>query len=335
MLVAPLAADAREQHACNPSSERNRQALAPGIALGDFPLAEHPVVDGDTLRLDGVCRPVRLVFLDTEELFHREEDRQASASDFSAYLLAQRAAQGGDRPLKFGTPIGEAAADFARGFFDGVPAVRLERDRPREIADAFGRPLVHVFAGKAGQLLHYNLECVRAGFSPYFTKYGASRRFHSAFLAAQEEARRAKRGIWDPALAHYPDYPERLTWWDQRAAFVATFERDAHDRDGFVSLADADAIVRLTRLVGTPVVVLGIATRLEAGRPARVLLGKSGQQLPLVFFAPPVLAATGIARQMGEFVRVAGTVQRYRHKSGREELQIEIQRPEQVAGSRP
>ena len=55
--------------------------------------------------------------------------------------------------------------------------------------------------------------CVRAGFAPYFTKYGYSRRYHAEFLKAEEEAKAAHRGIWAAGTMHAPDYPERNRYW--------------------------------------------------------------------------------------------------------------------------
>ena len=48
------------------------------------------------------------------------------------------------------------------------------------------------YDNKGGTWVNYNVEAVRAGMGPYFPKYGQSRRFHPEFVAAQEEARKAK-----------------------------------------------------------------------------------------------------------------------------------------------
>ena len=58
-----------------------------------------------------------------------------------------------------------------------------------------GRYLAYVMVKKDGNWVNYNIECVRHGFSPYFVKYGRSRRFHREFLEAQKLARDAKLGI--------------------------------------------------------------------------------------------------------------------------------------------
>ena len=79
-------------------------------------------------------------------------------------------------------------------FFEGADKVRLERDHPAEIRDAYQRYLAYVFVQKGGTWVNYNVESVRAGMGPYFPKYGNSRRFHDDFVKAQQEAMEAKRG---------------------------------------------------------------------------------------------------------------------------------------------
>lgn len=62
----------------------------------------------------------------------------------------------------------------------------------------YGRLLAHVFVdGK-----NFNLELVRRGLSPYYTKYGMSEIYDKEFKAAERLARKEKLGIWgDPGLA--------------------------------------------------------------------------------------------------------------------------------------
>ena len=87
------------------------------------------VVDGDTLRPTGAKASVRILGLDTEETFRKDKDREAAAADFAAYAKAKR----GDkpRPVKYGTPAGEAAdallADVSEqlGGLQSIPCVRI------------------------------------------------------------------------------------------------------------------------------------------------------------------------------------------------------------------
>src|SRR5690606_39944458 len=90
-----------------------------------------------------------------------------------------------------------------RRYSELVTTVRLERDQHGEIRDFYGRYLAYVFAKKDGKWVNYNIEVVRAGYTPYYQKYGRSRRFHEEFMQAEAEARAAKRGIWDPYTESY------------------------------------------------------------------------------------------------------------------------------------
>lgn len=58
--------------------------------------------------------------------------------------------------------------------------------------------------GKYGRLLAYvilegenfNLELVRGGWSPYYTKYGTSKKYHVEFIRAQKQAKKMRLNIW-------------------------------------------------------------------------------------------------------------------------------------------
>ena len=306
-----------------------------GLVLGEFVLPVDSVVDGDTIRVVGLDKTLRLLGIDTEETFKKEAERSAFDKGWNAYLKAQR----GDskRPVKMATPLGEDAKAFAAAFFKGVDRVRLERDHPLEIRDRYGRYLAYVFAQRGGEWVCYNLEAVRAGMTPYFTKYGYSRRFHEAFVAAQSEARAAQRGIWDPNKQHYPDYEERLSWWKSRADFVAKFDADAVKGDGFVTLSREDALATLKARVDKEVVVLGaLAGIKETGKgPTLVLLGrKKDADFPLVFFKKEVLERSGVMGARDEFVRVRGKVSVF-HSKGRDEdeLELVVNDPDQVTST--
>src|SRR5262249_20797311 len=194
----------------------------------------------------------------------------------------------------------------------------------------------YVFAKKDGKWVNYNVELVRAGLAPYFTKYGYSRRFHGEFVAAEKEARAAERGIWDPKKQHYPDYDERKQWWDARAEFIKAFEADAAGKDSWIALTNSDALERLEAHVGEEVVVLGaIAGIKEAdGGPTRVLLSrKRTNDFPLIFFSKDVLAASGVAHHVGEYVRVRGAVRRSEDKQKHTTLEIVIRAAGQVSAA--
>jgi hypothetical protein len=228
---------------------------------------------------------------------------------------------------------GEEAKKFAQKFFKGVRTVQLERDHPKEIRDFYNRYLTYVFVEKDGKRLNYNVECVRAGMSPYFSKYGYSRRFHAEFVAAQDEARKAQRGIWDPTKQHYPDYDRRLEWWNRRGDYIQAFERDAAGRKNWSSSPTG--------------------TRWPASRPARPRGRRARRrrrhppghhrpdqghaqppahrQLPADLLRQADLQPVGVEKAKGEYIRARGVVAKYRNKyTGQDELQIVVTLPEQV-----
>jgi endonuclease YncB( thermonuclease family) len=337
-LVVAVAASgcADSRQARRYSRARVQQSLArleaPGLFLGEFPLAADPVLDGDTIRVEGLESTLRLVGLDAEETIKDEGSRRAVEDDWPKYLDAKRGSA--RHPIKAGTPMGEEAKRFAKSFFSRVDRVRLERDDPREIRDRFDRYLAYAFVRIDGRWVNYNLEAVRAGMSPYFTKYSYSRRFHDEFAAAEKEARAAGRGIWSAAGQHYRDYDERRRWWDARASFIKEFERDALGRDDFIVLTHWDSLVRLNRKVGQEVTVLGTVSRVLRGDrgPSRVMLSRRRfGDIALVFYDKDVFASCGIDRYEGEFVRVTGVVTEYRSPSShRRQLQLIVNLPSQV-----
>ena len=315
--------------------KRLKALETPGTLIGEFPLARRAVVDGDTIKVAGLRTSLRLLAIDTEETFKSDSDKRLFEAGFDAYLKAKR----GDslKPVKTATPLGEDAKEFAEKFFDGVHLVRLERDHPKEIRGRYNRYLAYAFVKLEGEWVNYNIECVRAGMSPYFTKYAYSRRFHDEFVAAQKEAREKKLGIWNPDERHYPDYAERQRWWNARADFIREFERGAEGKDNHIALANLDAMRRLEQHEGEEVVVLSTVGRIKLGDkgPTRVMLGRRPPgALSLIFFDKDVFGSLGIRRFWGEFVKVTGTVTRYRNKyKKRDELQIVINLPGQVVGS--
>jgi endonuclease YncB( thermonuclease family) len=307
----------------------------PGLVMGEFALARKPVLDGDTISVEGLDSTLRLLALDAEETLKDEKSRREVEDNWPRYLASRRGSA--RHPVKAGTPMGEEAKRFAMDCFAGVSRVRFERDDPKEIRDRFDRYLAYAFVRKGGRWINYNIEAVRAGMSPYFTKYSFSRRFHDEFDAAEKEARAARRGIWDPAGQSYQDYDERKKWWDARAEFIKTFERDARGREDFIVLSQWDSLARLGKKVGQEVTVLGTVSRIIRGDrgPTRVLLSRRRfSDFELVFADKDVFASSGIARYDGEFVRVTGYVteydNRYKH---RRELQLVINLPSQVVVS--
>ncbi len=302
------------------------------LVLGEFALKK--VVDGDTLWVEGLDKSLRLLAIDTEETFKKETERRAFEEGWETYLAKSQIERRG-KPVKIPTPVGEEAKDYAKHFFEGVRTVRLERDHPKEIRGRFDRHLVYVFAEKSDQWVNYNVECVRAGMSPYFTKYSYSRRFHQEFVDAQNEARAAKRGIWDPNKQHYHDYDTRIAWWNRRADYIAAFEREAADDDSMITLTHWDALDRIGQRLQREVTVLATVGDIRYGKgraPTRVLLSRRMfQDFPLIFFDRDTLKASKVEDSRGDFVRVRGVVTTYHNKRTDEDvLQIMVEKPGQI-----
>lgn len=301
-----------------------------GLLIGEYQLADKPVVDGDTIRVEGVDRSVRLLSIDTEEKLHSKADRAAAAKNFQKYLKGKRGEA--VRPRKAGTPMGEEATEFAKAFFADEEVVRLERDDPKEIRGRYGRLLAYAFVKKNGRWTSYNVECVRAGMSPYFTKYGYSHRFHNQLSHAEAEARQAQRGIWDPDALGYGDYVERKAWWNARADFIRAFEHEASRRDDYVQLTQWNALDQLEQRLGQEVTVLSTVDRIRHYKGlVRVSLARQrGSGFPVIFFDKDVFLKSGIDRYEREPVTVRGTVERY-EKGDYRTLQIVVQEPTQVS----
>ena len=302
-----------------------------GLVLGSFPLTK--VIDGDTIRVDGLDASMRLYGLDTEETFKRKNEWREFDKGWVRYLADAQAKT--KHPVKIPTPMGEEAKKYALKFFKNVRSVHLERDHPKEIRDFYNRYLTYVFVEKDGKRLNYNVECVRAGMSPYFTKYGYSRRFHDEFVQAQNEARAAQRGIWDPGKQHYPDYERRLEWWDRRGDYIAAYERDALGKKNWITLTHWDAMDRLQGLLGREVVVLGavgdIRVSTTGGPTKAVLSRRRTSSFPLIFFDKQVLEDSRVESARGEYVRARGIVASYKNKyTGKTELQIMVTLPAQI-----
>jgi endonuclease YncB( thermonuclease family) len=299
---------------------------APGVVVGtEFHITK--VVDGDTVWVDGLDKSLRLLGIDTEELFHHEENRRAAEKDWAVYLKDQR----GDklRPVKLESPVGEQAKVWAKEWFANVDKVTIERDHPAEIRDRYGRYLAYVVAMKGGVKQVYNVECVRAGMAPYFTKYGYSRRYDKEFKVALAEAKAAKRGIWDPSLQHAIDYPEREQWWNARGDFVDEFRKEGEGKPNYIDVTHWDAKKRLEDFVGKEVHVLSTVDDvvLDTKGPARVKLG----EVPLVFFDRDVLGTSGLREWKGEFVVVTGVPSMYSNKhTNKSQVQIQIDRATQI-----
>jgi endonuclease YncB( thermonuclease family) len=330
LLLVACKPSGGERYTRRQAEQSLRKLEAPGLLLGELELTK--VVDADTIRVEGLDASLRLLGIDAEETFKSEADRRAVEAGWERYQKQKR----GDakRPVKYPTPMGEAAKEWGKKWFAGVDRVRIERDHPAEIRDRFDRYLSYVLASKGGVWLNYNVELVRAGMSPYFPKYGNSRRFHKEFAQAQAEAKAARRGIWQPGAMAYPDYAEREAWWTARGDFVDAFRREAEGKPSYVDITHVDALTRLEEHLGKEVHILGAIDQVHRGGrgPARVMLSRGrSSDFPLIFFDRDVLAMSGVDEWRGELVVVTGVPTFYENpRTQRKQLQIVVDRASQI-----
>jgi len=143
------------------------------------------IVDGDTIVIeyDGKYEKVRMLCVNTPESVHSD--------------------------AKQNIPMGKVASKYTQKKLTGK-YVNLEFEIDR-LRGHYGRLLAYVFVD--GQNL--NLDLVRQGLSPYYTKYGKSQKYDSKFRAAEKQARKEKLNIWgDPELTK--KYLRLKSKWGQR-----------------------------------------------------------------------------------------------------------------------
>ena len=129
------------------------------------------IVDGDTIVIsyNGKYEKVRLLCVNTPESVHPDK--------------------------KQNIPMGKVASKYTQKKLTGKDVnLEFEIDRLR---GHYGRLLAYVFVD--GQ--NFNLDLVRQGLSPYYTKYGKSEKYDAEFRAAEKQARKEELNIWgDPEL---------------------------------------------------------------------------------------------------------------------------------------
>ncbi len=319
-----------------PSHETKLDAPTDLVA-GEFPLSVHrpPVVDGDTLRVDGLDGSIRFIGLDCEETFKDKGKARLARENWDEYVKTETAGKESRRPPKYATPMGMAAKSGLEAMLQGVDKVRLEYDEPDRKRDGFGRHLCFVLAKRDGVWVNLNVEIVRQGLSPYFVKYGRSRRRHDAFVAAESEARSAKRGIWGPLepIRHYGDYELRLVWWRERDESDRAARAARAKNENIFILGTAAEWERLKTFVGRPVTVvstisafrerggMGLLSLVHADKNDFMVVGKDSvvvelQKKPKEFEGDLVFVTGVVALYEGrpQFVQSAETPVRFDRK---------------------
>ena len=148
------------------------------------------VVDGDTIvvRYNGKYEKVRLLCVNTPESVHPDK--------------------------KQNIPMGKVASRYVEkkllDEYGRYVDLKFEMDR---IRGNHGRLLAYVFVnGK-----NLNIDLVRQGLSPYYTKYGRSQKYDAEFRVAEKQARKEKLNIWsDPELTK--KYLRLKSKWGQRSS---------------------------------------------------------------------------------------------------------------------
>jgi micrococcal nuclease len=237
------------------------------------------VVDGDSLvvPVDGREERLRLLCLDTEE-----------------------SNQGSDKPV---TPWGrEAKKEAERCLPVGAPVV-LEFPGTEEIdvclrryRDNFGRLLVFAHTDE----MDFQQHMIRAGYSPYFTKYGHADfpQHRERYAEAERAAQAAHVGVWDQVRVNGSEmrnYALLTTWWALRAALVDDYRRRrAENPQLFDSRLDYEELSRLAAEGGEVTVFTELDSyRRVGGHRAVVDIGSRAQ--PFKVFLPDIESEQGQA----------------------------------------
>ena len=215
-----------------------------------------------------------------------EDKTDAIIANWKEYYQEEKSARN-NIPAKVDSPFGYETWKWAEEYLKDIDSVRLEKDDNMRTIDVYGRYLIYAFIYKKGKIYNYNLECVRTGHSPYFNKYGNSRRFHQDFVDAQEYAQKNKLGIWSSDCKCYPDYGERILWWNKRAEQIMNYE-EKYDKkiENYINLLNDEEYNRLSDYVNKEVVIFGgIGDVMKSRFPFIIRFPHSrGESLDLVIF---------------------------------------------------
>lgn len=254
--------------------------------LGEFTVSK--ILDGDTFRFDKLDRPTRLLGVDTEETW-KDVDAETKVNDISGRWAEYYAHKkdSSQKPAKIESPFGYKTWQWTKQLFNDVVKVRLETDGLSREKDMYNRYLLYVIAVRAdGTEFNYNIECVRQGYSPYFSKYGYSARFHNEFTAAQKLAQDNKLGIWSSSELGYPDYTERLEWWDVRARQIENYHNNFAGKERYYSTLDINDYSKLKEHINDSVIVFGNISRIIKDKDPQIfkLEVSDAEQVDLVIF---------------------------------------------------
>lgn len=306
----------------NQTSETNE------LVLGNYKVTK--VTDGDTFRYDKLEGSARLLFIDTEETVKGDTAEQSTTLIRQDWPQSYLTSKGDSKyPAKPFSPFGYDTWKWAEVFMQDADSVRLERDDMTRTEDMFGRHLVYMVVYKDGNEINYNVEVVKQGLSPYYNKYGNSKRYHQEFLDAQSYAKTNKLGIWSDTVQKYPDYEERTSWWNKRANQLEGFDKNYGSNAEYINLTNDIGFAQLESNLDKEVVVFGnVGEVLKSRFPYLITIPKNKKErFELVVFEndKDVLDKINMDDLMDNSVYIKGKLQKYKDR-----YQIVLKSPDQI-----
>jgi endonuclease YncB( thermonuclease family) len=286
------------------------------LVIGEYKVAK--VVDGDTFKFEKLDKSTRLLGIDTEETFkdkNAETKSDEVSKDWANIYKTERAKS--ERPVKTDSPFGYKTWQWTKEMFKDVRMVRLEKEGDSRTIDIYNRYLVYVIGIREDNTeFNYNIECVKQGYSPYFSKYGYSKRFHKEFVDAQKYAQDNKLGIWSGNELCYPDYDERIIWWNRRADAINNFESKYFGTAGYFATYDENDYNKLFDNIEKEVIIFGNMGEIMMNKePYLVRFSLSStQHLDLVIYRENFGLVDELKKFDGEYIYVKGIIVPYEGK---------------------
>lgn len=135
------------------------------------------VVDGDTfiVNVKGKHERVRLLNVNTPESVHPDGSRNTITGRMISAAVKKLLPPGTD--------------------------VLLQNDEGTDNRDRYNRLLRYMFipgeiTGSQVEYINFNVWLVKTGWSPYYTKYGQSKKYDKEFREAENYSKKKKMGIW-------------------------------------------------------------------------------------------------------------------------------------------
>lgn len=255
--------------------------------IGEYKITK--VTDGDTFKFEGLDKSTRLLGIDTEETFKDSQAQQKSFELIRIWPEEYFRIQAESKtyfPVKPESPFGFETWEWTKDFTEDAVSVKLEKEDTLRLIDSYGRYLSYVILKFEDREVNYNIECVRQGYSPYYNKYGNSKRYHNEFLKAQNYARENRLGIWGTDAHCYPDYEARILWWNKRAEQIEEFEKQYARSENSFNLMNDGEYDRLKNFIDKDVIVfVNITEILTEKNPSIIRTNiKRGTDFDIVFF---------------------------------------------------